>query len=64
VTGKVAIIYDDGLKREIVAMRPFLKPWVEELGLDMIAVFRITDCVACVWTFEENFAPKKYIKLS
>jgi pyridoxamine 5'-phosphate oxidase len=64
VAGKVAIIYDDDLKREIVATRPFLKPWIEELGLDILAVFRMTECVACVWKFEENFAPKTYVKLS
>lgn len=64
VAGKVTIIYDDDLKREIVATRPFLKPWIEELGLDILAVFRMTGCVACVWKFEENFAPKTYIKLS
>ncbi|MDD5270498.1 MAG: pyridoxamine 5'-phosphate oxidase family protein [Candidatus Omnitrophica bacterium] len=64
VAGKVEIIYDDDLKREIVANRPFLKPWIEELGLDILAVFRMTECVACAWKFEENFAPKTYIKLT
>ncbi|MFA5339046.1 MAG: pyridoxamine 5'-phosphate oxidase family protein [Candidatus Omnitrophota bacterium] len=64
VKGKAVIIYDDNLKREIVAARPFLKPWVEELGLDLIVTFRITDCRACVWTFGTNFAPKEYVKIS
>ncbi len=64
VSGKASVVYDDDLKREIVTMRPFLKPWVEELGLDVIAVFRITECVASIWTFETNFAPKEYIKLT
>ena len=64
VKGRAVVIYDDLLKKEIVATRTFLKPWVEELGLDVLAVFRVTDCVACVWTFENNFAPKTYIKIT
>ena len=64
VKGKAVIIYDDNLKREILAARPFLRPWVEELGLEVIVTFRITDCCACVWTFETNFAPKQYVKIS
>ena len=64
VKGKAVVSYDDNLKRAIVASRPFLRPIVEELGLEVLAVFRITDCYACVWTFETNFAPKKYIKIS
>ncbi len=64
VKGKAVVVYDDNLKRAIVASRPFLKPIVEELGLGVLAVFRITECVACVWTFENNFAPKQYIKIS
>ncbi|MDD4879191.1 MAG: pyridoxamine 5'-phosphate oxidase family protein [Candidatus Omnitrophica bacterium] len=64
VKGKAVVVYDDDLKRAIVASRPFLKPWIEELGLDVLAVFRITGCEACVWTFDDNFAPKKYVKIS
>ena len=64
VKGKAVVLHDDNLKRAIVAARPFLRPWVEELGLDVLAVFRMTDCYACVWTFETNFAPREYIKIS
>ncbi len=64
VKGKAVIIYDDNLKREVIASRPFLKPWVDELGLDIIVTFMITDCYACAWTFEANFAPKEYVKIS
>jgi len=64
VKGKAIILNDDDLKREIVAARPFLKPWVDKMGLDMLVVFRVTDCVACAWTFDNNFAPKEYIKIT
>lgn len=64
VKGRVVVVDDNDLKREIVAARPFLQPWVEELGLDMLVVFRITECIACVWTFETNFAPKEYVKIT
>ena len=64
VKGKAQNLDDDNLKRGIVAARPFLRPWVDELGLDILAVFRITECEAVVWTFETNFKLKEYIKLA
>lgn len=64
VKGKVVILNDDGLKQEIIGARPFLKPWVEKMGLDVLIVFQVTDCYACLWTFETNFDPKEYIKIS
>ena len=64
VKGKAVIKNDDALKKEIVAARPFLKPWVEKAGLDVLVVFQVVDCAACIWTFETNFVPKEYIKIT
>jgi len=63
VSGKATIVEDLDLKKEIVEKRPFLKPWVEKMGFDKIAVFRIVKCVAHQWTREANFLPKEYINL-
>ena len=63
VSGKATFVDDLDLKKEIVEKRPFLKPWVEKKGFDMIIVFRIVNCVAHQWTMETNFLPKEYINL-
>ena len=63
VQGKVALVDDLELKKEIIEKRPFLKPWVEKNGFDPIFVFRVVDCTALVWTMATNFAPKEYIPI-
>ena len=65
VSGIAGLEDDMELKKEIVENRPFLKDWVEskELGYETLAVYRVRDCVATVWTMETNFAPKSYIEL-
>ena len=64
VAGRAVLSEDMDLKKEIVDNRPFLKPWVEKMGYDMLAVFHVADCVAHKWTLETNFAPKEYINLT
>ena len=63
IRGKAAEVRDMDLKQEIVAARPFLKPWVEERGYDFLAVFRVTGCTAHTWTMETNLASKEYVNL-
>jgi len=63
IAGKVEALKDDALKKEIVEKRPFLKPWIEERGLDFLTVWRIKGGVATVWTMETNLEPKEYIKI-
>ncbi len=63
VAGVVEIVEDMTLKKEIVEARPFLKPWVEEHGYDLLVVFRVTQCQAAVWTMATNFEPTQYQKL-
>jgi pyridoxamine 5'-phosphate oxidase len=54
---------DVKLKEEIVASRPFLKPVVEKFGYQALAVFRVQQLTATVWTMATNFAPKVFIEL-
>ena len=63
VIGTVELDEDLDLKKEIVQKRDFLKPWVEQVGYDALAVYRLKNGVATVWTMATNTAPKKYIEL-
>jgi len=63
VSGKAALIEDQGLKEEIVSKRTFLKELVEKQGYDTLKVFRVTNCAATVWTRGTSFEPKEYIQL-
>ena len=61
VSGKATVVEDSELKKEIAEKRPFLKPWIEKRGFDVMPVFRVVDCVAHMWTMEKNLSPKEYI---
>ena len=63
VAGVAEIVEDMGLKKEIAEARPFLKPWVEKHGYELLVVFRVTQCQAAVWTMATNFEPTRYQKL-
>jgi len=64
VAGVVEMVEDMDLKREIVEARPFLKPWIEKHGYDLLVVFRVTQCKAAVWTMAKNFEPTQYQKIN
>ena len=63
VAGVAEIVEDADLKEEIVAARPFLKPWIEQHGYELLVVFRVTQCQAAMWTMATNFEPTRYQKL-
>lgn len=63
IEGSVQCVEDLEFKKEIVAKREFLKPWVERMGYEMLSVYRLKNGAATVWTFETNFTPKTYIRL-
>ncbi len=63
VSGRVELVEDINLKKEIVQRRDFLKPLVEQTGYDTLAVYRMKKGVATVWTMATNFSPKEYIEL-
>ena len=64
VAGIVEFVEEQALKEEIVAARPFMKPMIEKAGYGFLAVLRVTNCVATVWTMEANMAPKTTIALA
>jgi pyridoxamine 5'-phosphate oxidase len=64
ISGVAESVNDQKLKEEIVANRPFMKPWIEQFGYDFLAVFRIKKLVAVVWTLQTNFKKKKYIEVT
>jgi uncharacterized pyridoxamine 5'-phosphate oxidase family protein len=63
VGGKVELVEDMELKKEIVQKREFLKPWVERDGYGFLAVYRMKNGKAAIWTMKTNFAPKELIEL-
>ena len=63
VRGDVEFIDDMDLKNEVIAGRPFLKPFVDASGYDSLILFRIKNCRATVWTMQTNLEPKTWTKL-
>lgn len=69
VEGTFELDEREEIRQEIVnhPSRAFLKPWRKEFGeekfWDFLKIFRMKHGKAHVWTFEDNFAPKKYIEL-
>jgi pyridoxamine 5'-phosphate oxidase len=62
VSGAVEPVDDIGLKKEIVAKRPFLKERVAKGGYEAMGVFRLKG-KAYVWSFQTSSEPKKYVQL-
>jgi len=65
ISGK-AVEFDDDLelKKEIVAERPFMNPWIQAAGYEPMAVFKVMDCIATVWSFDKTLEPKTYVPLT
>ncbi len=63
ISGKVELVEDLELKKEIVRNRDFLKPFVEQAGYDPLAVYRIKNGVASIWAMKTNLEPKKLVQL-
>lgn len=63
VNGTVELIEDLEQKKEIVQKREFLKPWVDQMGYDFLAVYNLKKGIATVWTMKTNFASKTFVEL-
>lgn len=63
ISGKVELVEDLELKKEIVQKREFLKPFIEQYGYDPLAVYRLKNGTASVWAMRTNLAPKEFVKL-
>jgi pyridoxamine 5'-phosphate oxidase len=63
VSGAVDLVEDLDLKKEIVEKREFLKPFVERMGYDPLAVYRLKNGTASIWTMKTNLEPKELVKI-
>ena len=63
VSGIVELVEDLELEKEIVQKREFLMPLVEQMGYDFLAVYRLKNGTASIWTMKTNLAPKELVKL-
>jgi len=63
IEGAVEQLDDLELKKEIVEKFPFLKPWVEMQGYEVMTTYRLQNGKATTWTMETAFEPKQYIQL-
>ena len=63
VSGRMELMEDLELKKEIAANRPNVKPRVEKEGYDWMALYRLQNGKATVWTLQTMNTPKNYIDL-
>ncbi|MBI5641130.1 MAG: pyridoxamine 5'-phosphate oxidase family protein [Nitrospirae bacterium] len=63
VSGAVELVEDLELKKEIVQEREFLKPFVQQMGYEPLAVYRLKNGTASIWALKKNLAPKELVKL-
>lgn len=61
VRGAVEPVEDDSAIKKALEVRPFLKQFVDQ-GQE-VALFRLKEGLAHIWTMNTNFDPKTYIKL-
>jgi uncharacterized pyridoxamine 5'-phosphate oxidase family protein len=54
---------DLNLKKEILSVRPFMAPWIEQFGFKYMAVFRLRYGKAVTWSLETELLPKVVIQL-
>jgi len=64
ITGQVENLDKDlNLKKEILAVRPFMASWIEQVGFKYMAVFRIRYGKAFTWSLETELLPKNFMEL-
>lgn len=63
IEGKVEMVDDLELKKQIVEEFPFLKPWIEAQGYEIMTPYRLKNGRATTWSMENAFEPKQYIEL-
>ena len=64
VSGQVESLDKDlELKKEILSVRPFMAPWIEQFGFKYMAVFRLRFGKAVTWSRETELQPKVVIQL-
>lgn len=61
VSGRLEIVEDLKVKKELVEAKPFLKPAVAQGGYDPIAVFRLAKGKATTWSMQTMMEAKTYV---
>jgi pyridoxamine 5'-phosphate oxidase len=63
VRGRVELVEDAELKKEVVEKRQFLKPMVDRYGWGVIKLYCLKHGLAHVWTLKVNLEPKTFVQL-
>ncbi len=63
IEGTVEMFDDLELKKQIVEDFPFLKPWIELQGYEVLIPYRLKNGKATTWSMATAFEPKQYIEL-
>ena len=63
IEGKVEMFNDLELKKMIVKDFPFLKPWVELQGYEVMIPYILKNGKATTWSMTTAFEPKQYVEL-
>ncbi len=63
IEGTAEVVGDLELKKQIVDDFPFLKPWIEARGYEVLITYRVRNGKATTWTMETNELPKEYVQL-
>jgi len=63
VSGRMEVVEDLALKKELVEARPFEKPVIEKFGYDTIVVYRLRNGKATAWSFTTDVEPKAWVDL-
>jgi len=63
VSGRVELLNEDGVRREVLERAPFLQSLVDERGLGVLAPCLVRNAKAYVWTEEVEGADKETIDL-
>lgn len=63
IAGNVEMQDDLELKKRIVEAFPFLKPWVDSQGYEVMICYCLKNAKAVTWTMETNTEPKQYVQL-
>ncbi len=63
IDGTAEVVDDLELKKQIVEDFPFLKPWIEAQGYEVLITYSVQNAKATTWTMETNEQPKEYVQL-
>ena len=63
IEGTVEMFDDLELKKQILEDFPFLKPWIELQGYEVMIPYRLKNGKATTWSMTTALEPKQYIEL-